>query len=287
MKTFPAVSPLLKNLDQQGIARFGDAWDTKVCEAIIDLRNHYSQLRTRDRKLIDYSTLPVQMAYAFMYVGANANCLFQVFDSAEALQNNYIFRGPEMKITSWGGGPGSDLLALVSLLRKLAPDQRPKKISYRVLDKQPNWHEILKTVAHLQLGTVEIEVLFEAVDVTVPDQWKSISNEQDDMLIMNFFISEVCSLRLEKSVKDCLAASLGSLRKDSILIFNDSNAYSFYSYFDSLTARVDGFTALISENELLRVTPDFDDFFNECMGRFDSTSPKLASNAAYRVMKRL
>lgn len=286
MKTFPVVSPLLQELDRRGIAEFGGEWDIKVCEAIRDLRNRYTQLRVRDRKLIDYSSLPVQMAYGFMYVGGNANCLFQVLESAETALGKPILVGPEMRVTSWGGGPGSDLLALVALLRKSHPDERPKKIAYRVLDKQPNWHEILQTVALLQLGTVDIEVSFEAVDVTMPDQWGTISNEHDDMLIMNFFISEVCSLKLAKSVWDCLAASLGSLKKDCTLVFNDSNAYSFHSYFDKLSGRVGGFSTLVSENELLKVRPDFDDFFSQCMGRFDSTTPKLASNAAYRVLKR-
>jgi hypothetical protein len=219
MKTFPVVSPLLQDLDRQGVAQFGNNWDDKVCEAIRDLRNHYTQLRVRDRKLIDYSSLQVQMAYGFMYVGANANCLFQVLDSAEMAHGQPIWRSPEMKVTSWGGGPGSDLLALVRLLRKTQPDQRPKKIAYRVLDKQPNWHEILKSVAVLQLGTVEIEVSFEAVDVTLPGQWQAISNADDDMLIMNFFVSEVCSLNLAKSVWSCLAASLASLKKDCIVVF--------------------------------------------------------------------
>lgn len=287
MKTFPAVTPLLRDLDQQGIAQYGANWDAKVCEAIEDLRNQYTQLRIRDRKLIDYGSLPVQMAYGFMYVGANANCLFQVLKSAEVDHGQYILHGSEMKITSWGGGPGSDLLALVGLLRNTPPDERPKKILYRVLDKQPNWHEILQAVAILQLGTVEIEVSFEAVDVTVADQWRAVSNLEDDILIMNFFVSEVCSLKQAKSVWDCLAASLKSLKKNCIVVFNDSNFYTVHSYFDKLIERVGGFNALVSENELLKVSVDFDDFFNDWMGRFDSTTPKLTSNAAYRVLRRL
>lgn len=284
MKTFPAVSPLLHELDRQGGAAFGQEWDAKVCEAIRDLRNRYTQLRDRQRKLIDYGSLPVQMVYAFMYVGANANCLYQVLASSEQASGRSILTRPEMRVTSWGGGPGSDLLALAGLLRRSPPDQRPRKIRYRVLDKQPNWHEILLTVARMQSGTVDIEVTFEAVDVTIPDQWSAVSTDLDDMLIMNFFISEVCSLKLAKSVWDCLTASLVSLKAGSALVFNDSNAYTFHSYFDDLSGRVGGFATLVSENEQLNVAPDFDEFFRQCMGRFDSATPKLASNAAYRVL---
>lgn len=286
MTTFPAVTPLLRELDRRGYQQFGDEWDTKVCEAILDLRNCYTQLRERDRKLIDYSSLPVQMAYAFMYVGANANCLSQVMHAGQIALGNSILVKPEMRVTSWGGGPGSDLLALVSLLRRSPPDLRPNKIHYRVLDKQPNWHEILKTVAILQLGTVNIEVSFQEADVTIPSQWQGISCEQEDMVIMNFFISEICSLKLAKSVRDCMEASLKSLPTGCTLIFNDSNAYTFHSYFDKLCDRAGGFSAAVSENALLKVEGDFDDFFNEGMARFETT-PKLISKAAYRVLKRI
>lgn len=286
MKTFPLVSPLLLELDHQGRACFGEAWDGKVCEAIRDLRNRYTQLRVRDRKLIDYGSLPVQMAYAFMYVGANANCLYQVLRAAENAAGEPLLRRPEMRVTSWGGGPGSDLLALVALLRVSDPDLRPKKLIYRVLDKQPNWHEILKIVARLQQGTVDIEVSFQPVDVTVPEQWEGVAADQDDLLIMNFFVSEVCSLKLPKPVWDCLSTSLRALKQGSLLIFNDSNAYTFHSYFDKLSSTVGGFGTIVSENGQLDVPADFDDFFRHCMGRFDSVTPKLTSNAAYRALKK-
>lgn len=286
LKTFPIVTWVLRELDKRGSTSFGVEWDHKVCEAIRDLRDRYTQLRDRERKLIDYGSLPVQMAYAFMYVGANSNCLSQVMLAAESAIGGSLLTKPEMRVTSWGGGPGSDLLALVGVLRQSPPDLRPSKIHYRVLDKQPNWHEILKTVALLQLGTVDIDVLFQEVDVTIPGQWQGISCEDDDMVIMNFFVSEVCSLKEAKSVWDCLESCLRSLSPGCTLVFNDSNAYSFHSYFDKLYQRVSGFSAIISESNLLKVDGDFDDFFNEGMGRFETT-PKLTSNAAYRVLKRL
>ena len=286
MRTFPVVSPLLRELDVRGSAVFGADWNTKVIEAIRDLRNRYTQLRMRDRKLIDYSSLPVQMAYAFMYVGANANCLFQVMKAGSAAFEAQSLSKPDIQVTSLGGGPGSDLLALVGMLRTLSPDVRPRRVRYRVLDKQPNWHEILGIVARLQQGTVEIDVSFEAVDVTIPDQWRGVSCNQDDLLIMNFFVSEVCSLKEARSVRDCLTAQLASLSAGSALVFNDSNAFTFHDYFDKLYRSVGGFSAIASQNEQLTVPPDFDEFFNECMARFDATTPKLTSNAAFRVLVR-
>jgi hypothetical protein len=286
MITFPSVSPLLQELDRKGAAEFGTEWDDKVRQAICDLRNKYTQLRHIDRKLIDYSSLPVHMAYCFVYAGANANCLFQVLNSAKTALGNLMIGKSEMNVTSWGGGLGSDLLALVAMLRNTPPDNRPKKINYRVLDKQPNWHEILQSVALLQKGTVAIDISFEAVDVTIPDLWSAITNENDDILIMNYFVSEVCVLKLGKSVRECLKNSLSSLKTDCILIYNDSNFFTVLNYFDQLYKSVGNFQTCVLENSQLNVEPDFDDFFRNYMARFDGTSPKLASNAAYRVLRK-
>ena len=83
-----------------------------------------------------------------------------------------------------------------------------------------------------------------------------------------------------------MEVGLKSLSEGCTLIFNDSNAFTFYSYFDGLRQRTGGFSALVSESGLLKVAGDFDDFFNEGIGRFETT-PKLSSNAVYRVLKRI
>jgi hypothetical protein len=154
------------------------------------------------------------------------------------------------------------------------------------LDKQPNWHGILQAVTALQAGTVEIDLHFRAVDVTVPAQWQGISCANADLLLMNFFISEVCRLREAASVRGCLEHILSSMKAGAFLVFNDSAAYTFYSYFDARVAQVGGFERLLVENERLDASADFDDAFRDAMARFGRT-PKLTSNAAFRVLRRL
>ena len=226
-----------------------------------------------------------QAAYVFMYVACHADILHQVLVKGQTVGAFDCLAKDEIQVTSLGGGPGSDLLALVGLIRSLRPDERPKRIKYRVLDKQPNWHEILKAVAVGQRGTVDIDVSFQQVDVTVPDEWKNITCVNDNLLIMNFFVSEVCVLREAQSVRQCLENLLGTVSGGATVVFNDSKFPSCYDYFDARVAAANGFARLVVESSRLDATTDFDEFFRECMVRFDRT-PKLGSNAAYRVLKK-
>lgn len=287
MGFFPRVSPILAGLDRRGLSERGNNWDGQVAQAIVDFGTSYGggNLLQPNRKLIDYGDLATQAAYVFMYVAGHADFLAQVLRKGQEAWGAGLFRKPEMRITSLGGGPGSDLLAVVSLARSLPPDERPSKICYRVLDKQPNWHEILRTVAASQLGTIDIEVTFEAMDVTIPAQWQHVSCAADDMLIMNFFVSEVCRLQKAGSVRRCLSQALRSLPAGAAMVFNDSAAYTFFTYFDNLVQQVGGFSRLLVESGRVDAEPDFDEIFREGMVRFGRT-PKLGSNAAYRVMRR-
>lgn len=287
MGFFPSVSPILAGLDRQGIATLGADWDKSVASAILSFNAAYGNgnLLQRNRKLIDYGDLATQAAYVFMYVAGHADFLHAVLNRGREEDAFRSLRKPEIHVTSVGGGPGSDLLALVRILRMINPDERPRVVRYRVLDKQPNWHEILQTVADAQRGTFDIELSFEAVDVTVPDQWRHASCAADDLLIMNFFVSEVCRLREAASVRGCLESLLGSLSAQSVLVFNDSAFPSCYEYFDNRVDAIGGFGKAVVESNRLDAQPDFDEFFRECMVRFGRT-PKLGSNAAYRVLIR-
>lgn len=287
MGFFPKVSSILSGLDRQGVSERGDVWDKQVAQAIIDFGASYggSNLLQRNRKLIDYGDLAAQTAYVFMYVAGHADFLSQVMAKGLAAGAADIFQRDALTVTSLGGGPGSDLLALVDLVRSLPAEGRPRQIRYRVLDKQPNWHEILKTVSESQRGTLDIELVFEEVDVTIPALWQSVTCKDDHLLIMNFFVSEVCKLREANSVRQCLENVLATLRSGSVFVFNDSSFPSCYEYMDARSSAAGGFRRLVAENARLDATPDFDEFFRDCLVRFERT-PKLGSNAAYRVLRR-
>lgn len=286
MSTFKLVTPLLRELDRRGVLKFGDEWDPSVIAAIEDLESRYKQLRDRNRKLIDYSTLPVQMAYVFKYVASHADFLTQVMRQTPATGNDGTLSGRALRITSLGGGPGSDLLAVIRLIKDLRPEVRPRSIRYRVLDKQPNWHEALNIVAASQRASIDLELEFERIDVTVEADWIGSSLESDDIVILNYFVSEVCSLREAGSVKRCFRHLLGSMSQGAVLVYNDSSAYSFYSFFDDRIRLAGGFSSIVADEEKLFVSEyDFDDFYKDFMVRFDR-NPKQHSSAVFRVLRK-
>lgn len=286
MSTFRLVTPLLRELDRKGLVAFGDNWDPQVREAVQDLQDRYFQLRDSSRKLIDYSSLPVQMAYAFMYVASHADFLSQVLVQSAKVLDGGFFAERSVRVTSLGGGPGSDLLAVIRLLRDMRPDERPRALRYRVLDKEPNWHEALAIIAESQRASFEITLEFERIDVTVEADWEAASLANDDYVIMNYFVSEVCALREAGSVRRCFRHLLDSMASGSSLIYNDSSAYSFYSFFDDRVRIAGGFNQVVADSEKLFVSDyDFDDFYKDFMVRFDR-NPKQHSSAAFRVLKK-
>jgi hypothetical protein len=216
-----------------------------------------------------------------MYVAGHADFFEQVLSQATVP----LLGQNEVRVTSLGGGPGSDLLAVIQYLRSLAADNRPTKIHYRVIDKQPNWHEISTMVAHLQSGTIDIDVSFVSADVTKSEVWDTLTCANDDLVILNFFVSEVCKLKAAAQVRKNLQSFISSIRSVSSLVYNDSVAYTFYTYFDSIVASVGGFSRNVFENSRLDATADFDDVFRNAMDRFGRT-PKLTSNAAFRILVR-
>jgi hypothetical protein len=286
MSTFRLVTPLLRDLDRRGFVALGDEWDSQVRLAIQDLQDRYFQLRDKNRKLIDYSSLPVQMAYAFMYVASHADFLSQILTQSTKVAAGGFLTGRSIRVTSLGGGPGSDLLAIIRLLRDMRPSERPRSLHYRVLDKEPNWHESLAIIADSQRASFEITLQFERIDVTVERDWVDASLADDDYVIMNYFVSEVCALREAGSVRRCFRHLLDSMVAGSSLIYNDSSAYSFYSFFDERIRIAGGFSQIIADSEKLFVSDyDFDDFYKDFMVRFDR-NPKQHSSAVFRVLRK-
>ena len=286
MSTFRLVTPLLRELDRKGLMAFGDEWEGEVRKSIQDLQDRYFQLRDRNRKLIDYSSLPMQMAYAFMYVASHGDFLSQVLmKTSDALQGR-LFAGRSIRVTSLGGGPGSDLLAIIRVLKEMRPDDRPRTLHYRVLDKEPNWHESLTIIADSQRASFEIALEFERIDVTVEADWTNASLAENDYVMMNYFVSEVCALKEAGSVRRCFRHLLDSMAEGSILIYNDSSAYSFFTFFDERIRIAGGFNQIVAEAEKLFVSDyDFDDFYKDFMIRFDR-NPKQHSSAVFRALSK-
>ena len=115
MGMFRKVSPILTQLDSQGRSARGEGWDGQVAQGIVNFKESYGggNLLKSNRKLLDYSDLATQTAYVFMYVGGHADFLKQVM---ERLGESLLAK-QTIHITSLGGGPGSDLLAVVELRR--------------------------------------------------------------------------------------------------------------------------------------------------------------------------
>jgi Protein of unknown function (DUF3115). len=283
---FDVVRSVMTILDDQGAADHDD-WEDLLAERLASLEASYAELLKVDRELIDYSDLATQTAYVFRYVIGHAEYICQLLTMARQDTGAPLFETDELWVTSVGGGPGSELLGLVKYLAQ-AKTKEPeiKKIVYTVVDKENNWRHVIDLVIDAIETDIEIDVYYRTFDVTeekIPD---NVTLKHEELVFMSFFISEVCRLPDAKNVRKNVTAILDSMPSNSLLLYNDSRAYSFHSFFDARVAAAKGFDEVVSFDQELKVkSPDFSGLIGEFIEKYDYR-PRLSSNAISKLMRR-
>jgi hypothetical protein len=115
---FDVFERVLSELDSSGEDTFGDRWQPEVAAALECLSEYYGNqnLRNPDRELVDYSGLPTQAAYTFMYAIGRADFTYQLLSRFRQALGKPLFNKSSLNVTSVGGGPASELVGLVRYL---------------------------------------------------------------------------------------------------------------------------------------------------------------------------
>lgn len=281
---FDSVNSVLRGLDETGQEQYGDDWQAKLGARIEALAEEYRTLRNADRDLIDYSDITSQAAYAFMYMAGHADFVSQILKKARATMGAALFGKKALSVTSLGGGPGSELLGLIDYLE--SSDEGVTKIDYWVLEKEPAWKHLTKAVVDIASDQIEIKLHFICLDPSDDEKCGDISLEEDDLVILSFFISEVCATKYAASVRASLDHLFSTMPDRSLLLYNDSNAYSFYSFLNGRVNAARKFNQFLEiEDELTVRSPKFTGMIKEYMTRTERC-PKLSSNAVAKVLRR-
>jgi hypothetical protein len=91
---------------------------------------------------------------------------------------------------------------------------------------------------------IEITANFKNIDLAVAGVSGDLSVEFDDLVMMSFFISEICELPNPKVVRARIEDLLRSLKTGAKLLYNDSDAYSFYMYMNNRVRSIKGLTEI-------------------------------------------
>jgi Putative SAM-dependent methyltransferase len=285
---FEVFEKVLAELESSGNDVFGENWHDEIQSSLIALSSYYGNQNLRDpnRDLIEYGGLPTQAAYIFMYAIGRAEFTYQLLCRFRKHLGVPLFEGTSLNITSVGGGPASEIVGLVRYLSDQEHGEEITEILYDVIDKEGDWDDVVSLVINALQSDIEITPRFYQADLAVSDGAKDISLEFDDLVIMSFFVSEICELPNPKVVKENIEQILGTMSGGSKLFYNDSDAYSFYMYMNNRAKSIKGMMEVCEVQDTIVL--DYNDpgaTFQAYAEAFDKT-PHLSSKAVSKFYER-
>ena len=198
---------------------------------------------------IDYADPFCRLAYLFCHTAANANiCEIAIRTQPEidALIMARANAGEEVRVCAFGGGPGTELLALSKHLTKTHTLPPVIEINFTVLDLVPEWAESWDAIwaqvrttlrASYAAGArpFQINKSFAPFDMTKVDKYANLAAYlKHDLYIMNYVVSEVID-----DVDD-LAAVVKEMRKaapqDALFLIIDRHQPEVEKRADKLVA---------------------------------------------------
>ncbi len=283
---YDVVKAVLATLDEQGEAEHDD-WSEQVATSLATLEGSYRELRNANRDLINYGDLATQAAYVFRYVFGHADFVYDFLKHARVATGGPLFEAEEIWVTSVGGGPGSELLGLLKYLSEGNGEPNIQKIVYTVIDKERNWQHVVELFVDMVDTEIEIELHFQTCDVSAAQLPIAVTLKDEELIIMSFFISEVCELSEKARVINSLNILLDSMKTDAFFLYNDSDAYSFYMFLNNRVKNVSRFNQIIDINAEYKIeAPDYDGIFSDYVEQYDYR-PKLSSKAVTKLLRRI
>ncbi|AKM06257.1 hypothetical protein [Pelagerythrobacter marensis] len=280
---------LLNSLDGEGRERYGDAWVGLVGERLEQLRSDYNELTDPGRTIIDYGDLATQAAYVYAYGVGRAFFTYELLKKHRKELEEPIFSADVARVTSLGGGPGSELAGLVMYLLDESSGESVESIKYWVLDKDSEWEHPCQALIDDLSNHLPIKLIYDELDLANQKECKAISLEGDDLLILSFVISELCALEDKNEILEGLRHLYGTMDSGSYIFYNDSNAYSFYKFFNDSKTFVKGFGRASQVNEVIEEIA----FKEELGGTYSSYScaydatPHTTSDALSKFLRRV
>ena len=272
---------LLSSLDEQGQVECDGVWDASVSESLESLRAAYEGLTVQNRDPIDYTDLPTQAAYVFAYAIGRAEFTYQLLKRHRAALGEPIFTKKTARITSLGGGPGSEIAGVIKYLLDPESGENVSSVKYWVFDKDGEWEHICQSVVDDLSEHIPIELEYASLDLCDDQECGKISLAGDDLLILSFVISELCALSDKAKAAEGLRQLYKTLDGGARIFYNDSNASSFYYFFNESKTYVKGLGRVSEISEIKdRISTGFDfgETYKEYIEEFEVT-PHLTSDA--------
>ena len=206
------------------------AKDASIATELGRLTREYGRLKNPERTVIDYASPTARFAYIYKYTVAHADYIMQLVRQHEILRD--LFERPEVSVSCLGGGPGSDLLGILKYM--LRNGSKSTLTSY-LFDRERAWGDSWGDVARTLKAEFQLYPIFQQMDVTVPDTWKSYHKFlRADLFTLSYFLSEVWLWKDE--AQEFFLHCLRSAKPGSLFLFIDNNDGSgdFAGWYDEM-----------------------------------------------------
>lgn len=284
---FDVVAAALARLERAGTKRHGNSLDECTTQRLLDLGSKYSRLSSAKKPIIDYSDVATHMAYLYGYVPAHANFVSTILSEGRSEAARPLFSSKVIYATSIGGGPGSDLVGLMKFLLRRPGREPVRRVRLRILDKEPAWKAVCEALIALLNADIEIDLEFIEFDATAADL-NSLDWAEEDIVMMSFFVSEVCCLGSTGNLEEFFGEFLGDLPKGAWVLYNDNRDPAFRDFFDRMLATAGRYEVVVSEDagDMRLDSSEQASTLIRYKERFGGRSTKLTGRTSYRLAER-
>lgn len=289
MTIFELVKHALDELYAEAQQTYGAQVDEEIQKRIAYLSASYGSLATPGRKPVDYKDPATRFAYVFKYVAAHGDYLVQGLKMLRNELRGDVLGGGSVRVSCVGGGPGSDIIAVLKYLDEYDKQEGVEKITCYLLDKEQAWADTWTELDASLDMKVRLNVIFQGLDVTDPGSWKHQRKFlQADLFTLSYFVSEVYSLDADGngSVTRFWQELFGNAKSGAMFIYTDNGSDRFNDYFRQQCDAAKLQEVLRQDN--IEIVPSYTEQKAELAKyskKFDH-DPKLKSRMTLRVFRK-
>ena len=227
---------------------------------------------------IDYSRQETRFAYMYTYVAAHSGIVYDIVTSNSDLEN--IFIKDEVRVSSIGIGPGSDLIGI----HKYWKEQGERfRLLVSLHDKETAWNG--------SWPFLDKSIKIQQFDVTSKPLVTSEKLYQADLITMVYFLSEVYAKK--DAATDFFYDLFENMKSGATILFIDNGGYDFAPWFDDLIYKY-SFDIRRRDNYVFKIgnigtrenkehLGNYDDKFVTNQPEGNKRYPKLGATISYRI----
>ncbi|RTL24905.1 MAG: hypothetical protein EKK52_00140 [Burkholderiales bacterium] len=287
MTLFELVKITLDELYKNAQQVHGTNTDAEIKNRFNYLRASYTKLSDASRTPIDYRDPATRFAYVYRYVASHGDYVVQLLTMASAALGGGVFPKGTARVSCIGGGPGSDILAILKYLDDYSAKEAVTKLVIYLLDKEQAWADTWTELDEKLNAGVSLNTNFQPLDVTNPASWTLQKKFLDaDVFTLSYFVSEVYSLDSTGVVTNFWQTLFKEAKSGAIFLYDDNGTDDFNAYFDGQWQKA-GLQVLAqgsNENWTPRYT-ERSDVLDTYKNKF-SAWPKLKGYLSYRVLRK-